>query len=1011
MSFNLMCLSNVSSKHSRARTLSKKLLEGASSLLNCKTPADIMKVALDGAMEAGATGGLISLADKKLHRILGSKGCATQKPDSDRNWTKEKELTNCFLSEESGGDFPSYLREWAMPVVVPSPYSIEYVPVAAQAEGEERKDVLTLVARTLQAIFFPDSKSGDANCDPKPRNAGRGGCELIVPLVGVNHEVIATLQIGFRRGTLLDQESFTLWVGYSQKVGAALERALEAEEKAALGGISLFADKVFQSKVTANSSPFQWCDEYLDTLAKSIGADGSNIRIHSFTTGKVELIAEYGILAYLLKKTRPAIDEGNYKRDRLHKDNLVLNTKAEVAEFLKAEDVRALEQVNDFGLQFEEEVNKLQSLAMLPLKDQDRIIGTFDVYAKDPHFFTERVERVVRAAAKLASDMIRAKKTEIDKARLDIDKGRLDVEKEWMLKTLALLTQENAHQRISDLLKRICERIGADVGSLFVWHPDSEELILHASYNWYENSDWRARYKLGQKWTGRLADQKSDEISVVLPNIEKAAGNRGKSRFYEQMIEPSRQIKSDESYSQVGVRLEVLGHLVGVVVCLYDKENQYLYQNGSRTKDFLAGIKNLIAIAVDTGNREVAKKKRESLFGIKDKIDNLLIESGEKLEVWETVLKVIREDFRVERASLYEVDQNKRLSRIGTSLDDNPKLSEESISSSEPKGALGELILRKEPLMIFNPNDTQLRSWTAEEGIRNLLAVPVVNTKGEVRGVLELTNRIETEEPSFGPFDNLEKSMAINIATTIAAALEHNEQVNRLTVLTGKLAAATRMGMAGLFGAIVMHQLMTPYAKIRNATEWLKRHPDNPLEDKKSRLDHIDLYCSQAVEIVRAAAANPDSSVRHRVTLQTIVDNALRFVKPGIQQSKIKVEVKKQQQAIVKVDLWSIVGAVVNVLSNAVDAMKSAGTITIALQAEAETKRGVVRVHNTGPRLTEEQIKQILQPGFSTKKDEDHLGLGLSLTRKAIEEEGGSLAITSPPDGVEVIISLPLAEN
>jgi signal transduction histidine kinase len=67
----------------------------------------------------------------------------------------------------------------------------------------------------------------------------------------------------------------------------------------------------------------------------------------------------------------------------------------------------------------------------------------------------------------------------------------------------------------------------------------------------------------------------------------------------------------------------------------------------------------------------------------------------------------------------------------------------------------------------------------------------------------------------------------------------------------------------------------------------------------------------------------------------------------------------------------------------------------------------VVTVKDSGHGMTPEEIAAAFEPYFSTK--DTGLGLGLSLTRKIVEDHGGVIALVSDPGrGTTVRITLPL---
>jgi signal transduction histidine kinase len=93
-----------------------------------------------------------------------------------------------------------------------------------------------------------------------------------------------------------------------------------------------------------------------------------------------------------------------------------------------------------------------------------------------------------------------------------------------------------------------------------------------------------------------------------------------------------------------------------------------------------------------------------------------------------------------------------------------------------------------------------------------------------------------------------------------------------------------------------------------------------------------------------------------------------------------------------------------NLIINAVQAMPDGGLLTISLHAEPELVR--IDFVDTGHGMTEEMCQQVFEPYFSTR--ETGIGLGLALTRKIVEEHGGSISVQSAPgEGTAFHLTLP----
>jgi len=97
------------------------------------------------------------------------------------------------------------------------------------------------------------------------------------------------------------------------------------------------------------------------------------------------------------------------------------------------------------------------------------------------------------------------------------------------------------------------------------------------------------------------------------------------------------------------------------------------------------------------------------------------------------------------------------------------------------------------------------------------------------------------------------------------------------------------------------------------------------------------------------------------------------------------VSVQKRYDARVPTILTNrnqIVQVFVNLVKNAIDAMKGKGKIIIEILEEADTVK--INVTDTGKGISKKQFNTIFEPGYTSKKR--GWGLGLSLAKRIVEE-------------------------
>jgi signal transduction histidine kinase len=98
-----------------------------------------------------------------------------------------------------------------------------------------------------------------------------------------------------------------------------------------------------------------------------------------------------------------------------------------------------------------------------------------------------------------------------------------------------------------------------------------------------------------------------------------------------------------------------------------------------------------------------------------------------------------------------------------------------------------------------------------------------------------------------------------------------------------------------------------------------------------------------------------------------------------------------------------------NLLENALDAVSSAGRVTMS--AAREDGRVVVRIVDDGPGIPPDIRSRIFDPFFTTKPIGEGTGLGLDISRRIVQQHGGSIDVDSHPGRTEFRVSLPVAER
>jgi CheY-like chemotaxis protein len=127
-----------------------------------------------------------------------------------------------------------------------------------------------------------------------------------------------------------------------------------------------------------------------------------------------------------------------------------------------------------------------------------------------------------------------------------------------------------------------------------------------------------------------------------------------------------------------------------------------------------------------------------------------------------------------------------------------------------------------------------------------------------------------------------------------------------------------------------------------------------------------------------------------------------------------RIEVRTRLSAahcLVEVDRAQLQSAILNIASNARDAMKDGGRLTISTQGETgadSTRMIAVEIADTGTGMDEATKDRVFEPFFTTKGTGEGTGLGLSQVYGFASQSGGEVRVDSKPgEGTRMTLLLP----
>lgn len=147
------------------------------------------------------------------------------------------------------------------------------------------------------------------------------------------------------------------------------------------------------------------------------------------------------------------------------------------------------------------------------------------------------------------------------------------------------------------------------------------------------------------------------------------------------------------------------------------------------------------------------------------------------------------------------------------------------------------------------------------------------------------------------------------------------------------------------------------------------------------------------------------------VDLNKIVAMAVTMTNPLIQRSTGNCRVDYAAHVpLTTGNAQQLEQVIINLITNACQSLADpTGEIRIKTYWSRETGEVGVVVKDAGSGITEADLKHIMDPFFTTKRDQGGTGLGLSVSYNIVKSHGGSLVLTSEPHkGTKAKVALPI---
>jgi two-component system, NtrC family, sensor kinase len=317
-------------------------------------------------------------------------------------------------------------------------------------------------------------------------------------------------------------------------------------------------------------------------------------------------------------------------------------------------------------------------------------------------------------------------------------------------------------------------------------------------------------------------------------------------------------------------------------------------------------------------------------------------------------------------------------------------------------------------------------------GAVDFLFKPVNPTilRGKVRVFLDLYRARQKLAASREALEKTNRELTL-VAQAKAALAEEFRAANvelatayqNLASTQSQLVQSAKMASLGELVAGIAHEINNPLAFLQSHLHTVQRSQaelepvvrpvlSEPLSKHwqrvQNRLSEMHLGLERVADLVvklRTFSRLDEGTVK-RVSVRECIESVLTISRHRFGEL---IQVRTEYGEPDQLECYSglLNQALMNLVSNCIDAMPDGGTLTIRTGQEAD--RYAISVADTGVGIPRDLRHKVCEPFFTTKPPGQGTGLGLSLTYSIVQRHGGTLEIEDNGErGTKVTIGLPL---
>jgi two-component system, sporulation sensor kinase B len=250
-----------------------------------------------------------------------------------------------------------------------------------------------------------------------------------------------------------------------------------------------------------------------------------------------------------------------------------------------------------------------------------------------------------------------------------------------------------------------------------------------------------------------------------------------------------------------------------------------------------------------------------------------------------------------------------------------------------------------------------------------------------------------------------ELSTSLIVLATLIAIVYLIENMNEQMEMKQELIRTEKMNVVSQLAASVAHEIRNPMTSVRGFMQLMQKEDLTREQQLYISISIEELDRAQEIINQYLALAKPQTNQYETIDLTSVIQQSIDVMHSYAILNSIHITQKVDKSLEIEGLKLEIQQVLINIIKNAIEAIKSEGEIWVSA---AKNSDGFVSIEikDNGAGMTQDQIKKLGSPYYSTK--EKGTGLGLTVCHQIVKQMGGTIMIKSELEkGTCFTINLP----